>query len=181
MEGSKKKASKLLSKKGRPKKGATEAAAEVSEEIVAQEAPNAAAEADAAPVVSEEASTAAEAEPEIRKDAPEDGVPGEAAVNARESKVVEVVEADEDSAKPAAEPQPEPKAAPAKAEIKESKEESAMNEETKVEVAAEAPAPEPAPAPAKKTVIANPDRQLVDMVKSRSFSGPKDKLPTYLL
>ena len=56
-----------------------------------------------------------------------------------------------------------------------------MNEENNVVVTEEVPAPAPKKSGSKKSVIANPDRQLVNMVQRRSFNGPNDKLPTYLL
>ena len=65
-------------------------------------------------------------------------------------------------------------------------EKGSMSEEMKVDAAPEMTEEkietEVTKAPASKSVISAPDRQLVNMVnRPKSFTGAKDKLPTYLL
>ncbi len=210
MEGPKKKLSKNPLRRSKAKKAGKESGiVETSNEISADgvfasdpvttdEAPAEEVKAEAAPAVenSDQISNAAEAPaPEAAAPAAaEEPVVSEAPVS-EEAKAPEETVASEPAAEAVkdaaarvselvAEVFDDPEEAPVLAEENESNEVSAMKEEVNVEVKAEEAAPAPAPAPAKeakKSVISNPDKQLVDMVKNRSFSGPYDKLPTYLL
>ncbi len=169
MEGSKKKSAKSPARKGRIKKALKDLGVlDKSDDVVVNE--------NADELANAEEETAAKVEKIEKKSAPakqEVALASEdkpAEEPARESRVVEFVETP-------VEPEPV-------VETKSEGDAKMSEEEVKVEVVEEAPvaAPEPAAeAPQKKSVIANPDRQLVNMVKGRSFTGPNDKLPTYLL